>query len=184
MSRPRARHRSEAALRRTAIHEAGHAVIGRVLKQVCGGATIVPNSDEGNAGHTITADPYVTLEYWWGNLGRYRGDTMRSIMRGRIMTYMAGAEAEREFYRRSRGGDGYDRYQIALMLDSDLPMGADPAPVEARLRAFTRALVHRHRNTIERVAASLMERGTMEPDEINAAIGIDAAIIRNSEVDP
>jgi hypothetical protein len=28
---------------RTAIHEAGHAVIGRVLGMVCGYATIIPN---------------------------------------------------------------------------------------------------------------------------------------------
>jgi hypothetical protein len=35
--------RTAAQLRRIAIHEAGHAVVGRVLKQVCGEATIVAN---------------------------------------------------------------------------------------------------------------------------------------------
>jgi ATP-dependent Zn protease len=49
-----------AQLRRTAIREAGHAVVGRVLKQVCEKATIVANMDEGEAGYSITADPYVT----------------------------------------------------------------------------------------------------------------------------
>jgi hypothetical protein len=31
--------------RRTATHEAGHALIGRVLTLLCGGATIRPNHD-------------------------------------------------------------------------------------------------------------------------------------------
>jgi hypothetical protein len=66
--------------RHTAIHEAGHAVIGRVLKQVCGGASIVPNEAEGEAGHAICADSWVTCDRWHA-LGRFRGDMQRSIVR-------------------------------------------------------------------------------------------------------
>jgi hypothetical protein len=40
-----------------AIHEAGHAVIGRVLTLVCGHATIVVDHEAGELGHSITADP-------------------------------------------------------------------------------------------------------------------------------
>lgn len=131
--------------RRTAIHEAGHAVIGRVLKQVCGYATIIPNEQEGEAGHTIDASPWLTYDYLLDQLGRGRGNELRSIMRGRIMTYMAGAEAEREFYGNCRGGDGDDRWQIDLMLDSLLRPDADAARYATRLRGFTRGLVLRHR---------------------------------------
>jgi hypothetical protein len=93
-------------IQRTAVHEAGHAVIGRVLKQVCGHASVQPSPDEGEAGHTITADPYVTLGYWLDVLGRWRGkDPMVSIMRGRVMTYMAGRAAEEEFFGSCAGGD-------------------------------------------------------------------------------
>jgi hypothetical protein len=55
------------------IHKAGHAVIGRVLKQVCGQASVQPSPDEGDVGHTITADPYVTLGYWLDDLGALAG---------------------------------------------------------------------------------------------------------------
>ena len=105
------------ARRRTAIHEAAHAVIGRALRQVCGPATIVPNRELGEAGHAITADPYETLGHWLDVLGRFRGaDEMRSIVRARIMTYMAGREAEEVFFGSCAGGDDEDRRQIALKI--------------------------------------------------------------------
>ena len=73
--------------RRAAIHEAGHAVIGRVLKQVCGGATIRQNRKDSEVGHGIIADPHVT-QWHWEKLGRYR--EFSAIMHGRIMAYMGG----------------------------------------------------------------------------------------------
>jgi len=39
-----------------ACHEAGHAVIGHVLKLPCHGATIVP--DEDSLGHVLPHDPW------------------------------------------------------------------------------------------------------------------------------
>jgi ATP-dependent Zn protease len=45
-----AQRRTTKQLRRTAIHEAGHAVVGRVLGTTCGEATIVPDYDEMTAG--------------------------------------------------------------------------------------------------------------------------------------
>lgn len=50
--------------RGTAIHEAGHAVIGRVLGMICGHATIIADEAEGEAGHTITADPHMIAYEW------------------------------------------------------------------------------------------------------------------------
>ena len=40
-----------------AVHEAGHAVIGRVLGMECGPVTIVPDDD--SLGHSITFDPWL-----------------------------------------------------------------------------------------------------------------------------
>jgi hypothetical protein len=40
----------------TATHEAGHAVIARVLTLACGGASIQPDYANGCAGHSIIAD--------------------------------------------------------------------------------------------------------------------------------
>src|SRR6266446_6649808 len=50
--------------RSTAIHEAGHAVIGRVLGLTCDSATIIPNEDEREAGHALIADPWKTHSDW------------------------------------------------------------------------------------------------------------------------
>jgi ATP-dependent Zn protease len=163
--------RSREQLKRTAIHEAGHAVIGRVLKQVCGEATIVPNPEENEAGYAITAEPYDTLSYWQDDLDRCRGNALVSIYRGRIMTYMAGRAAEEEFLGSCTGMDEDDRRQIDLMLDDFLPSDADVPRYAQRLRRHTRTLVRRHRAAIARIAALLLERETLQPEEIERALG-------------
>ena len=48
--------RTVAEVTRTAVHEAGHAVVGRALGLLCGQATCGPDV-EGEAGHAITANP-------------------------------------------------------------------------------------------------------------------------------
>jgi ATP-dependent Zn protease len=158
------------ANRRTAVHEAGHAVIGRVLKQVCGPASIRPNPAEDEAGYSICADPYDTLGYW-DDLGRWRGpDALVSIICGRIMIYMAGRAAEEEFFGSCAGGDGDDRRQINLMLDRLLPSDADVPHYAKRLRSHTQALVRRHRDAIACIAALLLARKTLQSEEIERAL--------------
>lgn len=153
----------------TAVHEAAHAVIGRVLGMTCGHATVL--QDEDSAGHAVTADPWVICGHW-EERGKYRDPS--SVFRGRIMTFMAGVEAEREFYGSDSGGDGDDRFQIAMMAehanvprvsndwDSDVDRYLD------RLRSRTRGLVRRHRRLILKVSAELLTRGTLIPEEIEA----------------
>lgn len=153
--------------RSTAIHEAGHAVIGRVLGIPFGGATI--EADEDSDGHSICPDQYEIAQAW-DDAGIYhRG--MTSVYRARILAWMAGAEAERECLGAPSLGDGDDRRWIDIMLEELLPAGADTAKAERRLRQACWQLVRRHRSTIERVAALLIERVHMTANEIDEVVG-------------
>ena len=170
-------------LRITAIHEAGHAVIPRVLSIGCGGVTIIPDADSG--GHSVIEGPWRTLWRWEGQGGPEIRDnkliyppgsrphgTYESALRGRILVFMAGWAAEVEILGECRGADGDDRYQIGLMLEElPIPGGRSPAAwerYESRLRAKAHALVRRHRAAIERVAAALEERGSLTAEDIDA----------------
>lgn len=160
-----------------AVHEAGHAVIGRVLGMICGYATIIPNEAEGEAGHTITADPnaiwYQYEKQYFDQLKRglqppkYRD--FGPIMRGRMLTYMAGAEAEHVLLGGSAVGDDSDRYQIALMAENRYAFSSDEEAerYEPRMRRQARRLVRKHRDKIERVATVLLQRQTLAEDEID-----------------
>jgi ATP-dependent Zn protease len=170
-SRPPSRYSDDAqtparkAAWRTSVHEAGHAVIGRVLTLVCGYATIVADHD--SAGHAICADPYETI-HEWGRRGKVRF-TPDAAMVGRVLVYMAGAEAERVLLGKVGRGDGEDRRQIAWMLYDIGPV--NPDRYERRLRQMTRMLIHRHRERIERVAAALLARRTLSADALDALVG-------------
>jgi hypothetical protein len=126
---------------RIAYHDAGHAVLGRVLTLPCGRATIKPDYDEGSANHSICPDPYACI-YEWEKRGKMR-DSDNAVWVARILQFMAGAEAEGELLGTTPQGDGEDRYQIALMLEEIAP--ADLDGYEARLRTMTRMLVRRHK---------------------------------------
>jgi hypothetical protein len=151
-----------------ATHEASHAVIARVLTLVCGSATIKPNYDAGEAGHSITDEPYTCVSEW-AKRGKVR-DNDDTVWHARIMTYMAGAKGEVELLGSTKGGDGEDRYQIGLMAE-ELAARKDWKVLEARLRAMTRMLVRRHRVLVERVAAALLERKTLSRQELDDLVG-------------
>ena len=157
----------------TAIHEAGHAVIGRVLGMVCGDASIIVDEDEGEAGHSICADPYEVFDAWDK---REKWRPMASIWRGRILSFMAGREAEEECLGQCEGGDGEDLYQINLMFDYAKVPGSqcsgDTAEIryEKRLRQRARWLVRRHRGKIERIAEELLREGYLSAKMIDALI--------------
>jgi hypothetical protein len=55
------------------IHEAGHAVIGRVLTLVCGGVSTEPDFETGEAGSAIIADHFACT-YAWEKRGKVRTD--------------------------------------------------------------------------------------------------------------
>jgi len=97
---------------------------------------------------------------------------MPTVLRARIITFMAGAAAAKELLGFSRGS-GEDNREIAFMADDILDTFSDDwLRWEARMRRQTARLVRKHRNKIERVAALLMERGTLQPPEIDSAMEI------------
>jgi ATP-dependent Zn protease len=157
--------RTATDLRRTAYHEAGHAVIHRAMGMVCGEASIVPNFDTMTAGYAIAADHYVTGREW-ERRGKVRD--WRSILRGRIIGYMAGREAEIIAFGRKRKkyGDGDDLLQIALMAEE---ADVSEAYLE-RLRPKVGPLLRHHWPKVEAVAEALLIRKTLSGSEIDAII--------------
>jgi hypothetical protein len=159
----------------TAIHEAGHAVTGRVLTLKCGGATIKPNYRTRSAGQSICVDPWGCI-YEWEKRGHVR-ESDNAVWVARIMTYMAGAEANVELLGmpRSEIGDYDDQYQIALMMEQASPPGGwdrwTRERYDARLRAMTRMLVRRHRERIERVAKALLKETILSAEKLDALVG-------------
>ncbi len=166
---------------RTAYHEAGHATIGRVLTLVCGQATIEPNVKEMIAGTAITFDPY-DCDTEWRKRGKWRRG--ESLWQGRIITFMAGAEAEIEFFGHCVGGDGHDRSQIEEMAEElllELPPGVGWNTREPRLRAMTRMLVRRHRTRIERVAQALLTHRTQSAEDLDRLVGRSVNDVKANE---
>jgi ATP-dependent Zn protease len=150
----------------TAVHESGHAVIGRVLRLPCGMATVVLNEDEQITGVSITHDQWAIAEHW-EEIGIFHRK-MNTVWRARMMTFMAGAEAEKVLIGSCCGGDGDDQYQVALMAEEWVRDAEDWERWHERLRRQTARLVRWHREAIERVAKALIERHTLMPHEIDA----------------
>jgi hypothetical protein len=159
-----------------AIHEAAHAVIGRVLGFECGEVSVVPDYQEGTAGYAIIAeDPLQAAGRWEnaeferatlaGELPRFRDAEV--WYRARAIISMAGAEAEVEFTGSCAGGDGDDRNWVARALEE---VAGDAVVMESRLRRRARGLVRRHQGKIAAVADALMDRGVLSPNEINALL--------------
>lgn len=144
-----------------AVHEAGHAVIGRALGMECGLVTIEPDSN--SAGHSITLDPLHTLERR-EHIGRFREE--RSVLVGYIVSLMAGAESEGILLGHCQGGDGEDRRWLDFALDSLQRPGTETqaglTKFEQRLRRSCRRLVRHHKNNIQTVADMLLERKTID----------------------
>jgi hypothetical protein len=155
-----------------AIHEAGHAVIGRVLGLRCGDVTIVADHD--SAGHSIIGDQWQIIGDW-ERRGRFRD--VRIAARGRIIALMAGAEAEEVILGSCQGGDLEERYHIHLIVgsdDSDLEGRWDH--YEPRMRRQTRRLVRKHQAKIKRLAGALLvQNKTLRDDEVHALIELGAS---------
>jgi hypothetical protein len=99
--------RTALEVRRTAVHEAGHAVVGRASGLLCGQPICVADFEEREGGHAFAADPW-TIWSSWERQGRSR--LIASVVRRQSIMTMAGNAAEIEILGGSDGGD--DRYWI------------------------------------------------------------------------
>ena len=172
---PTAADRRHRELVRFATHEAGHAVIARVLTMVGFSATI--KSDVGRDGSPMSA--HTAMEHPWGceREWQLRGKvrSANAKFHASIIADMAGREAEVEILgarRSGRGTDSRDRRHIISIARGCLALGPAQWPrIEARFRAMTRMLIRRHRDRIERVADALLVDGTLSGEQIDKLVG-------------
>jgi ATP-dependent Zn protease len=151
----------------TAYHEAGHAVIGRVLGLVCGEVTVVPNIED-SVGHAHVENPIHRWE---------RGDGSRTELADSFcISLYAGAEAEKTILGSNDVGDGPDCDRATACLKIIGVRGAAFVGDdvwerhEDRLRQKAARLVRLHRHQIEIVAQALLECGTLQAEEIDALL--------------
>lgn len=162
---------SEVLRRHVAVHEAGHATIGRVLNVPCGDASIAD-------GVACGFDIEQSASGWLGtaNLGSHKETCLERFCQGRwrghraayiarAIAFMAGAEAEIAIFGENiSDGDGYDREGVAEII-----VGA-PGWIEARLRSFTRTLIRRHADGIVAVTRRLLSDTTLSDEDIRSII--------------
>lgn len=173
-----------------AIHESGHAVIGRVLTLKCGSVSIVENASSFGRTRIVSSDAAIDQ---WIERGKRRGNSrtrMRAADHARIITAMAGVEAESiitgSVLEADHGMDGGDEALINEVLfplitemlfkqreqcTDKLEREQCTDKLEARLRLMTRMLVRRHRHLIERVADALVAKGKLTGRQIDRLIG-------------
>ena len=152
--------------RATAVHEAGHVVIGLALGFPCGGVTIKRTKVE--LGHAAIGNP---LDGW------RRGDGPRRELAEEIAIGLyAGAEAERLILNSQLCGDGDDvglaRSFLAKYVGARSSKHIEKAleREEERLRGLTRELVGEHRAKILTVANALLARGSLSGNDIDALL--------------
>ena len=158
-----------------AYHEAGHAVIGRVLRLACGGATIIPYRYQ--EGHAYVYDQWTTVNEWtpelWNQMdqGFLPRHKVRAAFRGTIIALMAGVEAEKlvgplpDDYE----GDCQDRDEIEVLAASPEAELSNNLWVryEPRMRRQARRLVRKYEYSIETVAQNLLECETLSGEQID-----------------
>lgn len=161
--------RSPSALRRTAVHEAGHALAAYVLGLECSKVSIVPDWDAGEAGHcTYPTDPLEIMGQWDTTGVWHR--TERSAQRASAIALLAGAAAEREVLGRAGPGAADDRRRAGWLVDDLTPAQGNVRHTLARLERTAARLVHRHRAALARVADTLVAQRTLDGEQVRALV--------------
>jgi hypothetical protein len=150
-------------------------VIGRVLRLVCGYASIVPvRSFRDTEGRAEIDDPWTTVNEWtypemWDQTDPdFPRHKVRVAFRGTIIALMAGAEAVRLIGGHPDDyGDDYDREEIELLAASPEAELSKWVQQEPRMRRQTRRLVRNHECSIDTVALHLMECEVLSGKEID-----------------
>ena len=173
--------RGKLALDHVAYHEAGHAVAAFHLRLPIKRATIVPGKDHLGMvvpdvlQKAIRSRAYVrvrgTDEY------RLRKPYDHPYIVRKLTMLAAGEMATRHFGGPS--GSGSDDYQQSVKLLKSL--GADEATINRKMRYAAHSaarMVIRLRARIRAVAAVLLEKRTLNHDEIRFAIGTTSAVLQ------
>jgi ATP-dependent Zn protease len=142
-------------IRRTAYHESGHAVVGRVLNFECGGATITDNG-------TGSANVASVHSLHWDIT---RGDILSSVLDKICVCWSGGVAEDIKF-----GGadDRGDRKQIEALAARYFVQDKDIE--RARARAHELLTKPKHWDAVERVAAELLNKKTLTGREIDALV--------------
>ncbi len=146
-------------LRRTRLHEAGHAVVGRAVGRDADGVTVF--GGHGHTRHLLPSDRQV---------GGMTHPEWRAFLESLAVSNLAG-EAALEVFGDSdpEGGadpDGARALKVARSLDP-----AAPEVTLARLRGRAVDLARKHRAAIERFAATLAANGDrLAGSEVDAAL--------------
>lgn len=140
-----------------AVHEGGHAVIGRVLGLPCGGASI-----EGD-------HPHASIGHGW-MLTRERSHA-RELVEAYIMASMAGAEAEHILLNYWHEGhtDEMDQQHIRRLAKTIRWPGGWRA-ARKRLQQRTHELIKQHRDPIRRVALALLKHHRLDGPTIDGIV--------------
>ena len=164
--------RKQITERRAAIHEAAHAVCGRILGFACGGAAI---SNDGTGSATVA--PVFSLHWDY----HARGDIMSSVL-DKITVCWAGPVAEDIMMQRhkvpmhdatAQMADAFtdDRGDLAQIKQLQAKYYVEDRDIEAA-RARARELLTEPKTwaAVERVAAALLEKRTLTGSEIDALV--------------
>lgn len=166
MGQQPARRRSAAALRRTAIHEAGHAIAAEAFGIGCSEVSIVPDYEEGTAGHCISpVDPYEIMAVW-EERRIYRAEGWRSAARAGAMQLMSGAIAERLILGRAGPGAGDDRRRAAWLVNDLTDAAGSVAATCHRLERAAAGVLRSRLAQVQALADRLLVRGVVTGAEI------------------
>jgi hypothetical protein len=144
-----------------AVHEAGHAIIGRVLDMTGAAVSICGPKD---FAQSAVKTEIQTTQQRWNYRGRFRNRAC--VEHARILTFMAGSEAESMFCGGASNYDCDDRWQIAMMIHEEA-IGGQVGQLESKLRRWSRVLCKRHQSAISIVASALERDGSLSVSQID-----------------
>lgn len=158
--------KSERTLAATAYHEAGHAVIGVLVERLPLSATIEPDGTGVVGKVDFEADAPLQAR-------RYFDDSLikRAYARARVLGELAGSIAHdiAEPNRKRDGADDHDDYW-SRELAREMVSWEDSGTYVEAARQETYDLLHANWPAVEALAQALLEKRTMQRDEILATV--------------
>lgn len=185
----------------TAVHEAGHAVVGLVQGFVISMVSIDPDVCLGepselarNAWSTYSRRPdiaYVSGAFQADvndvirplvESGELRTREDRELVRRYCAMFVAGGLTEQAYGGKiTQANVALDKDQIASVLLAVVPLEQRRTAIVRRAISEANAVIQRHPRAIEAIADNLVERGTLVGPEVVIAAGLDASIASRSQ---